>query len=147
MLLIGTRNITPQAVLTDGIINIGGVYRRYCKRTNAGLPTFNATANGITLNGQGMYHITATFVATGTTTGDVTIQATENDIDIIGATASEAITVATTQPRTLVLDFYVLVDNICVLGQSSTNSKTIAFTNTGIGATFTNVIVNAEKVV
>ena len=32
MLLIGTKNIGTQTVLADGIINIGSVYRKYCKK-------------------------------------------------------------------------------------------------------------------
>lgn len=147
MLIVGTRNAGTQTVLTDGIINIGTVYRRYCKPTCNGLPTFVNNGNSITLNGQGIYHVTAKFVGSGTETGALTVQAVENGIDILGEFATEAITVADTQLRTVMLDFYVLVDRTCILGNSSTLAKTISFDNTGVGATFTSVTVNVDKVV
>ena len=34
MLLIGTRNFATQDVITNGIIQLGNVYRRYCKKIN-----------------------------------------------------------------------------------------------------------------
>ena len=147
MLLIGTRNTSSQEVLTDGVINVGNTYRRYCKKASNCLPTFVNNANGITLNGNGIYHITATFVGSGTEAGVVTIQALENGIEILGEFSSETITTADTELRTFVLDFYVLVDSTCLLGCETTVSKTISFQNTGVGATFTSVVVNAEKVV
>lgn len=67
MLLIGTQNTGTQTVLTDGIVSLGTVYRKYCKKANNGLPTFANDSNSITLNGQGVYHITATLVGAGTT--------------------------------------------------------------------------------
>ena len=33
MLLIGTKNIGTQTVLPDGVVNIGSVYRKFCKKT------------------------------------------------------------------------------------------------------------------
>lgn len=147
MLLVGIQNTGSQTVLTDGIISLGSVYRKYCKRLNNGLPYFASDSNSITLNGQGIYHLTATFIGSGTTAGDLTIQMLENGIDVAGGVTSETITTADTELRTLVIDRYVLVDSTCLLGCTSTLSKTISFENTGIGATFSNVVVNVEKVV
>lgn len=146
-LLIGTKSVTPQTVLTNGTINIGNVYRRYCKKTSNGLPTFSATSNGITLNGQGMYHITATLVGTGTTAGNVIVRLFENDQEALGAASAETITTANTEFRTFVIDYYALVDSTCVLNCPSIQSKTISLQNTGVGATFTSVVLNIEKVV
>ena len=53
----------------------------------------------------------------------------------------------TTELRTFVLDFYVLVDKDCILGSESTIAQTISLVNTGVDATFTSVIVNVDKVV
>lgn len=147
MLLVGTRNVGTQTVLTDGIINVGTVYRRYCKPTCNGLPTFVNNGNSLTLNGQGIYHVTAKFVGAGTETGALTVQAVENGAEILGEFASEAITVADTQLRSVYLDFYVLVDKTCVLNNRTTLAKTISFSNAGVGATFTSVTVNVDKVV
>lgn len=147
MLLIGTQNTGTQTVLTDGIVSLGTVYRKYCKKANNCLPTFVNDSNSITLNGQGVYHITATLVGAGTTAGTLTVQMLENGVPVVGGIASETITTADTELRTLVIDRYVLVDNTCLLGCTSTLAKTISFENTGVGATFSNVVVNVEKVV
>lgn len=147
MLLIGTQNTGTQTVLTDVIVSLGTVYRKYCKKANNGLPTFANDSNSITLNGQGVYHITATLVGAGTTAGTLTVQMLENGVPVVGGIASETITTADTELRTLVIDRYVLVDNACLLGCTSTLSKTISFENTGVGATFSNVVVNVDKVV
>ena len=32
MLLLGVKNIAPQALAVDDFVNFGSVYRRYCKR-------------------------------------------------------------------------------------------------------------------
>ena len=147
MLLIGTQNAGSQTVLTDGIISLGSVYRKYCKKTSNCLPTFASDSNSIVLNGQGIYHLTATFVGTGTTAGTVTIQMLENGTPVVGGVTSKTITTADTELRTFVIDRYVLVDSTCLLGCTSTLAKTISFENTGVGATFSNVVVNVDKVV
>ena len=147
MLILGTQNTGSQTVLTDGVVSLGRVYRKYCKRASNGPPTFAITSEGITLNGQGIYHITATFVGAGTAAGTLTVQMLENGNAITGGTTSETITTADTELRTLVIDRYVLVDSTCSLGCNSTVAKTISFANTGVGATFSNVVVNVDKVV
>ena len=147
MLLIGTQNAGSQTVLTNGIISLGSVYRKYCKKTSNCLPTFASDSNSIVLNGQGIYHLTATFVGTGTTAGTVTIQMFENGTPVVGGVTSETITTADTELRTFVIDRYVLVDSTCLLGCTSTLAKAISFENTGVGATFSNVVVNVDKVV
>lgn len=147
MLLLGTKNVGTQTVLADGTINIGSVYRRFCKANNCGVPAFSVTANGITLNHSGIYHVTATFVGTGETAGLVSVQLAENGELITGAISSETITTATTEFRTFVIDYYIKVDKDCVLGYPTTDAKTISFVNTSddIDATFTSVVVNVTK--
>lgn len=147
MLLIGSKNTGSQTVLTNGLINIGNVYRRYCKKTRQGLPTFADTTTGITLNGAGIYHITATFVGAGTVAGDLTVQMLDGGEIVAGALSTETITTATTELRTLVIDYYVKVDEVCNLGTWGVSSKTLSFINAGVGATFSNVVVNIDKVV
>ena len=147
MLLLGTKNIGTQTVLADGVINIGSVYRKYCKKNSCGVTTFSRTANDISLQHSGIYHLTATFVGSGDVAGDVTVQLVENGEVVDGAFSTQTITTADTELRTFVIDYYVIVDSDCVLGNQSTVVKTISFTNTGVDATFTSVIVNVEKVV
>lgn len=147
MLLIGVKNTATQAVLADGIINIGSVYRRYCKKSACGVPAFSRTANDISLQHSGIYHLTATFVASAPTAGTVTVQLNVNGEPVDGAFASETITTANTELRTLVIDYYVLVDKDCILNTEATVAQTISFENTGVDATFTSVVVNVDKVV
>ena len=147
MLLIGLKNVATQTVLTDGIVNIGSVYRKYCKKNACGFPAFARTANDVTLNHSGIYHLTATFVVSAPAAGTVTVQLLVNGEPIDGAFASETITTATTELRTMVIDYYLLVDKDCVLNTESTIAQTVSFENIGDDATFTSVIVNVDKVV
>ncbi len=149
MLLIGIRNIGTQTVLADGIVNLGNVYRRYCKKNRCGVPAFSTTGNGVALQHEGIYHVTATFVGSASAAGDVTIQLALNGVLVDGALSTETITTADTEIRTWVIDYYVKVDSCCVLGIESTGVQTISFVNVSedIDATFTSVTVNVEKVV
>lgn len=145
MLLIGVKNINTQDVLTDGSINIGSVYRKYCRKTFNGLPNFTTTDTSLTLNGQGLYHVTATFVGSGAAAGDVTVQMLVNGEAIPGALSTQTITTPDTEIRTFVIDYYLLVDRVCLLGTAATTSNVISFENTGVDATFTDVVVNVSK--
>jgi len=147
MLLLGVQNLGTQTVLADGLINLGASYRKYCKKNNCGVATFSRTSNDITLQQAGVYHITATFVGTGETAGDVTVQMVINGVPVDGAISTETITTATTEFRTFVIDRYVLVDNDCILGRNSTIANSVSFINASdaIDATFTNVVVNVTK--
>lgn len=147
MLLIGLKNTGEQTVLASGLVNVGNVYRKFCKANRCGVPAFTATSNGVTLNHEGIYHITATLVGTGETAGDVSVQLAENGELLTGAISTETITTATTEFRTFVLDYYIKVDKDCVLGVTSTGAKTISLVNVSedIDATFTSVVLNVTK--
>lgn len=146
-LLLGLKNIGEQTVLATGLVNLGNVYRKYCKANRCGVPAFSATSNGVTLNHEGIYHITATLVGTGETAGDVTVQLAENGELVSGALSTETITTATTEFRTFVIDYLVKVDRDCVLGVPTTDAKTLSLVNVsdGIDATFTSVVFNVVK--
>ena len=147
MLLIGIKNTGTQTVLADGIINIGSVYRKYCKKNNCGVTTFGRTVNDVTLQQSGIYNVTATFTFTAETAGDVIIQLLENGEVVEGATLTETITTPTTEIRTAAIDYKILVDNDCVLGRNSTLAKTISFINASdeVDITVSNVVVNVTK--
>ena len=146
-LLLGLKNIGEQTVLATGLVNLGNVYRKYCKANRCGVPAFSVTSNGVTLNHEGIYHITATLVGTGETAGLVSVQLAENGELISGAISSETITTATTEFRTFVIDYLVKVDRDCVLGVPTTDAKTLSLVNVsdGIDATFTSVVFNVVK--
>lgn len=145
MLLLGLKNISSQAVATDGFVNFGNVYRKYCKKCN-GVSTFATNGESVTLQQTGIYHITFTAVASGDTDGIVTLQLLEDGNVVDGAFSSQTITTPTTELRTFVIDYYVLVNSGCVLNQPLTLSKTISVQNTGVDATFTSVVFNVERV-
>ena len=142
MLLLGTKNIGTQTVLTDGVVNIGSTYRKFCKGG-----AFSRTSNDISLNATGIYHITAVLVGSGDVAGDVTVQLALNGELVDGAFSTQTITTAGTELRTFVIDYYALVDKSCVLGNALVNSQTVSLVNTGVDATFTSVVVNVDKVV
>lgn len=145
MYLIGLKDFATQNVLAGGLIQLGDVYRRFCRKNSCGTKVFDNTTTGVMLQWDGIYHITATLVGTGTEAGEVTVQLYENGQPITGAVSTQTITTADTEFRTFVIDYFVLVDNSCVLGVNSTEAKTITLENTGVPATFTSVVLNIEK--
>ena len=146
MLLLGTKNFASQDVVANGIVNLGAVYRKYCRRIN-GVRTFDFDGNDIILQQSGMYHITVVAVASGDEAGIVTLSLYENGILVPGAVSSETITTPETELRTLTIDYYALVDDTCVLGNVATVQKAISLVNTGVSASYSSIIVNVEKVV
>lgn len=145
-LLIGAKNFATQEVVTNGLIEFGNVYRRFCKKIN-GIKTFEFDNSDIVLQQTGIYHITVTAVGSGSEAGTLAIQLYENGFAIPGAFSNETITTPDTELRTLTLDYYTLVDNTCVLGCNSTIAKAISIVNTGVPATYTSIVINIEKVV
>jgi hypothetical protein len=145
-LLIGAKNFATQEVVTNGLVEFGNVYRRFCKKIN-GVRTFEFDNSDIVLQQTGIYHITVTAVASGAEAGILAIQLYENGFAIPGAISNETITTPDAELKTLTLDYYTLVDNTCVLGCNSTIAKAISIVNTGVPATFTSIVINIEKVV
>lgn len=143
--LLGMKDPATQTVLSGGLIALGDVYRRYCRKNRCGTKVFDNTTTGVTLNWDGMYHITATLVGTGTEAGDVTVQLYDNGLPVTGAVSTQTITTPDTEFRTFIIDYFVLVDQSCVLGCESTLARTITLENVGVGATFTSVTLNIEK--
>ena len=147
MFLLGTRNITSQALVTGSAVNLGEIYRRYCRKNNCGIKTFDFNTTSVALQHKGIYHIAATLTFTAPVAGVVIFQLAENGVALPGAIASETITTATTEVATTTLDYYVLVDDECVLGTPTTLIENISILNTGVASTVTNVVFNVEKVV
>ena len=144
--LIGIHDIASQTVLADSVIEIGDVYRKYCRKNRCGTPVYSNTSTGVTLQRSGVYKVTATLVGTGTEAGDVTVQLFSNGSPVAGAISTQTITTADTEFRTFTIDTFILVNNGEVLGYNSTLAQTLTLENTGVGATFTNVVLNIVKV-
>lgn len=147
MLLLGTRNTSTQDLALGDTLDLGLVYRKYCKKNNCGVKAFDFNGDAISLQHSGIYHVTATITFTAPVAGDVTFQLVDNATPIIGAIATETITTATTEIRTTTIDYYVLVDSTCILNRPTVVAENISITNTGVASTVTNVVVNVEKVV
>lgn len=145
MLLLGTKTIATQSVAVNGIVNLGAVYRRYCKKNSCGVPTFAFDGNNITLNQKGMYKVTVNANVSAPAAGNVTLQLAENGTNIISASATETITTATTEVRNMTIDYIVLVDSTILLNNISTLTKSLSIVNTGVEATINSIIVNVEK--
>lgn len=145
MLLLGLRNANSQALTTNDLVNLGGVYRKYCKKIN-GVKTFDTTDTTITLQQQGIYHITATIVANGQAAGVVGFSLVDNDEFLPTAYSSETITTASTEVRTFVIDTYILVDSTCVLGQPTTKIHNLQISNSGIASNVNAITINIDKV-
>lgn len=147
MLLLGTRNAASQTLAVGSNVNLGEVYRKYCKKNSCGVKAFDFNGTSVSLQQNGIYHITSTITFTAPVAGLVVFQLTENGVAIPSALATETITTTTTETKTTVIDFYILVDSTCVLGVPSTLIKNIALQNTGVASTVSNVVFNVEKVV
>lgn len=144
--IIGTRNTATQELAVGDTLSLGSVYRKFVTRGKCGLNTYEFNTNTIALQHSGFYHITATITFSGQEAGDVTFQLTSNDVALVGATATETITTATTEVRNATIDFYVLVNKGCVAGIPTTLIENISILNTGVPSIVTNVVVNVEKV-
>lgn len=146
MLILGIKTFADQAVTADGIINLGSIYRRYDKKCTYGFRAFEFNGSSVSLQQSGLYHITVTATFTAPVAGDVTIQLLEDGIAVPGISATETITTATTESRSIALDYYVLVDTACILGNRTIIAKTISLQNTGVASTITDLAINIDKV-
>ena len=144
MLLLGAKNTTSQTVLTNDIVNLGAVYRKYCKK-NCETNTFTFNSTSVSLNQKGVYHLTLNANVSGSAAGNVTLQLFENGVAVPGAIATQTITTATTEVRNITIDYYFLVDS-CVLGIPTNFVKNISVVNTGVGSIISNVLLNIDKV-
>ena len=145
MYILGTQTTAAQTVLEGGEIAVGNSYRKYCRKNSCGTPVFSLTNTGITLNWDGVYHVSAVFVGTGSEAGNIAVQMFENGVAIPAAVSTQTVTTPETEIRTLTIDYFVLVDNTCVLGNNTTVAKTLTFENVGVGASFSSVVINIEK--
>lgn len=139
MYLLGIKNTAIQEVIAGGAVTLGSVYRRYTKPTCYG-QVINLTGNGIELNANGIYHLTIVATVSAAAAGDVILQLVHNSNVLEGATATETITTADTEFRTLTIDFYIKQD--C----NSTTSITLINSGT-IDITISNLVANIEKVI
>lgn len=144
-ILLVRRNLTTQAVLADEIISQGTTYRRFFTSCKCAKPIV-AEGDATTIYATGMYRIDVEATFTAPAAGDVTLQLFENGEAIDGAFATETITTATTETRSVAFSTYVVVDQTRVLGINAITPESFTLVNTGVAATFTRVQVAVESV-
>ena len=128
--LIMMTTTTNEAVLADGIIPLSTIQRRRNRAVTSG-------ANSIVLNAPGYYKVNASITVTGSEAGIVSVVLQKNNTDVPGITASQTITTADTEVRTLNLSGIVRV--YCNEGIS-----TLTLVNTGVAITTENVSLDVE---
>lgn len=142
---IGVKNSTTQSIAVGGAIDLGAIYRKYVTKCQNGLNTFETSGENLTLQHSGFYKVTAVVTFTAPTAGDVTLQFAENSVPVLGASATETITTATTEFRTITLDYLFVVSKGYVECSLTNLIKNISIISSAIPITVTNVIVNAIK--
>ena len=124
--------VTPTlaSILADGIIPLSTIARR---RSYA----IQQSNDSILLNAPGYYKVSINITFTAPTAGDVTVELRQDGVAVPGATATETITTATTEVRTISFDAIVRVP--CCGAPS-----TLTFVNTGVAISSSNIAVNVE---
>lgn len=136
---IGFKNNATQNLSVNEAVNLGSVYRRYSNGTFAINPT------SVSLLQSGFYKVTTTITFSAPAAGDVTFQLASNNTPIESALATETITVADTEIRSLTIDYIILVSKGCVANIPTTLIENISLLNIGVASTVTNVIFNVVK--
>lgn len=128
--LLITRNLAPQTVLAGGVVNQGTTYRRYFPPCSCSKAIVN-NGTSVSLNATGIYEVEVEATFTSATAGDVTLQLFANGEPILGAFATETITTADTEVRSVSFSTYVVVDQTKVLGINAISPIAITLVSTG----------------
>lgn len=100
LLNIELANATVTSAATNDIVNLGNIVRKHCCLCN-NVPTFSYNnLNAISLNQPGYYLVTVNATFTGDA-GNATLTLNSNGINIPYAGASETITTANTEYRSI----------------------------------------------
>ena len=142
---IGIKNSTAQTIAVGGAIDLGAVYRKYVTKCSKGLNTFESSDENLTLQHSGFYKVTAVVTFTAPAAGDVTLQFAENGVPVLGATATETITTADTEFRTITLDYLFVVSKGYVECSLTNLIKNISIISPSVPVTITNIVVDAIK--
>lgn len=131
--LISVATTSDTSVVTNGLLPLGTIVR---KRGNE----INLSGNAIAITDTGSNYYLATVSATfnAPVAGDVTLSLLQNGTAVTGATASTTITTADTEVRSLSFSAIVRTFNCCGI-------DSLSIVNTGVGATFTNIAMQVEK--
>ncbi len=127
---IYTTNTAIPTITTGNIVPVGVTTRRFGRN-------IRQDGNTITICGQGYYLINVSATVTPSAAGTVTLTAQKDGVAIIGATASETVSAASTAVN---LSITAIVRNAC-----GCDSSIISLILTGATAEINNLAVNVEK--
>lgn len=144
MLFIASRNTASQDLAIGGIVNLGTTYRTSYRRCN-GVRTFENTGTSILTNQAGIYSVLVTATVSAPAAGDVVLQLQSNGVTIPSAIATETISTAATEFRTVTIQAHVLVNETNVLNTTSIVSQALTLVNTGVASTITNLAITVTK--
>lgn len=123
-------NITSQEVAEQEIVNLGNVVRKYCMANACGIPTFtfaNGT-NSVTFNQAGYYKVDVNATFSSATPGVGTLELYANGMPLSQALASETITTANTELRSIAFSTTIRVLPNAPVTISLVNTSTIPLT-------------------
>ena len=124
------------SVLADGAVPLGQtLVTGYCRQSLYMLGNGVNISDGC-ING---YKVSVHATFTAPAAGVVTLAVQQNGTTIPGATASETVTTAATETRTI--SFSTIVKSVC-----GNASDLISLVNTGVAADFTNVELDVERI-
>ena len=130
---IYTVNSSAQNVAVNGTLNLGSMIRRFG-------PNLNLAGDAIQIAGAGYYDVEASITLAPTASGDVTVTAFLDNIQIPGGTATGSVSAADNPVN---LSISSLVRQSCQCCEGLTN---LTFVLTGTAAAVTNVAVVVEKI-
>lgn len=131
--LINVATTSSTSVVTGGTLPLATIVRRRENDVN-----LSGNAVAITDTGSNYYLVTVTATFTAPVAGVVTLNLQQNGTNVTGATASTTITTASTEVRSLSFSAVVRTFNCCGI-------DSLAIVNSGVGATFTNIAMQVEK--
>lgn len=131
--LINVATTSSTAVVTGGPLPLATIVRRRGNDVN-----LSGNAVAITDTGSNYYLVTVTATFTAPVAGVVKLDLQQNGTNVTGATASTTITTASTEVRSLSFTAIVRTFNCCGI-------DSLSVVNTGVGATFTNIAMQVEK--
>lgn len=130
--LIETALTTATTVAVNNSVPLGGIVRR---RTNC----FEATGSLLNIQGSGMYEVTVDLTFNSATVGDVSFQLQQDGVNVLGATLTETISVASTQIKS---SSFTRIIKVPKCGSSTIS----VLTNGAVAPTVTNMVVTVRKV-
>ena len=132
---IYTVNTSQTTVETNNVLPLGNVVKRPCNRNImlSGSNTIN-----IIDKYENYYDIVVSATFTAADAGDVTLTLLQNNVPVIGGTATQTITTADTQVASISFKSTIRSSAGCNVDQ-------IQILNAGIPATFSNISINIIK--